>query len=244
MFLVFNRRFLTERKNMKKSLFVIGAVLLSALVASADEFGKYEAFLGYDWVKFNPSSSCSTTTSTCISRGFLPSFNANGGNGQFVYNFKKGFGVAFDFGAVTKGELNHQAIDATVFNFVVGPRYTFRFHEGRFRPFVQALFGGAYSAASTRLEILGGNVVTPHIFPPPTVVNPDLPFSTRFVTSRTGSAILLGGGLDIKMNKHVTFRPIGADYYMTRLPSLLTGNQHNASNFRYSVGVNFLFGEE
>jgi len=230
---------------MKKSLFVIGAVLLSALVASADEFGKYEAFLGYDWVKFNPSTSCSTTSPTCISTAsFLPSFNANGGNGQFVYNFKKGFGVVFDLGAVTKGELNHQAIDATIVNFVVGPRYTFRFHESRFRPFVQALFGGAYSAASTRLEILGGNVVTPHIFPPPTVVNPDLPFSTRFVTSRTGSAILLGGGLDIKMNKHVTFRPIGADYYMTRLPSLLTGNQHNASNFRYSVGVNFLFGEE
>ena len=141
---------------MKKSLFVIGAVLLSALVASADEFGKYEAFLGYDWVKFNPSSSCSTTTSTCVSTGLLPSFNANGGNAQFVYNFKKGFGVAFDFGAVTKGELNHQAIDATVVNFVVGPRYTFRFHESRFQPFVQALFGGAYSTASTRVDILGG----------------------------------------------------------------------------------------
>jgi len=228
---------------MKKSLFVIGAVLLSALVASADEFGKYEAFLGYDWVKFNPSSSCSTTSSTCVSTGLLPSFNANGGNAQFVYNFKKGFGVAFDFGAVTQGKLNHQAIDATVFNFVVGPRYTFRFHE-RFQPFVQALFGGAYSTASTRLEILGGEVVNPLKFPPPTVVNPDLPFSTRFVTSRTGDAILLGGGLDIKINKHMTFRPIGADYYQTRLPSLLTGNHHSANNFRYSVGVNFLFGEE
>jgi hypothetical protein len=31
---------------------------------------------------------------------------------------------------------------------------------------------------------------------------------------------------------------------MTRLPSLLTGNHHDANNFRYSVGVNFLFGEE
>lgn len=56
--------------------------------------------------------------------------------------------------------------------------------------------------------------------------------------------MLLGGGLDIKINKHMTFRPIGADYFMTRLPSLLTGNHHDASNFRYSVGVNFLFGEE
>jgi hypothetical protein len=230
---------------MKRSLFVIGAVLLSALVASADEFGKYEAFLGYDWVKFNPSTSCTRTSLGCVSpANFLPSFNANGGNGQFVYNFKKGLGVAFDFGAVTKGELNHQAIDATVVNFVAGPRYAFSFHESRFRPFVQALFGGAYSTASTRVDILGSNVVTPGIFPPPTVVNSDLPFSTRFVTSRTGFAMLVGGGLDIKVNKHVTFRPFGADYYLTRMPSLLTGNHNNANNFRYSVGVNFLFGEE
>jgi hypothetical protein len=227
---------------VRKSLFVIGAVLLSALVASADEFGKYEAFLGYDWVKFNPSSSCSTTTSTCVSAGLLPSFNANGGNAQFVYNFKKGIGVAFDFGAVNKGELNRQAINTTVLNFAVGPRYTFRFHESRFQPFVEALFGGAYSTASTQVDILGGEVVNPHVFPPP--INPNLPFETRFVTSRTGDAILLGGGLDIKINKHVTFRPIGADYYMTRLPSLLTGNRHDANNFRYSAGVNFLLGEE
>jgi hypothetical protein len=228
---------------MRKSFFVIGLFLFSALVVSADELGKYEVFLGYDWVKFNPSSACSTTTSTCVS-GFLPSFNANGGNGQFVYNFAKGFGVAFDLGAVTKGELNHQAIDATVFNFVVGPRYTFRSHESRFQPFVQALFGGAYSTASTRLEILGGEVVNPLLFPPPTVVNPNLPFSTRFVTSRTGDAILVGGGLDIKISKHMTFRPIGADYYRTRLPGLLTGINHDANNFRYSVGVNFRFGAE
>jgi hypothetical protein len=30
--------------------------------------------------------------------------------------------------------------------------------------------------------------------------------------------MLLGGGLDMKINKRVTFRPIGADWYMTRLP--------------------------
>ena len=56
--------------------------------------------------------------------------------------------------------------------------------------------------------------------------------------------MLLGGGLDIKINKHMTFRPIGADWYMTRLPGLLTGNHHDANNFRYSAGVNFVFGEE
>jgi hypothetical protein len=67
----------------------------------------------------------------------FPQFNANGGDGQFVYNVHRNFGVAFDLGAVTKGELNQTAIDTTVLNFVVGPRYTYRHHESRFQPFVQ-----------------------------------------------------------------------------------------------------------
>jgi hypothetical protein len=47
----------------------------------------------------------------------------------------------------------------------------------------------------------------------------------------------------------MTFRPVGADYYLTRMPDFLTQNlpghnHHNASNFRYTAGVNFLFGKE
>jgi hypothetical protein len=230
---------------MRKSLLLIGTVLLSALVASADDSGKYEVFAGYSFVRFNPNSACSA--SVCGPSVF-PSFNANGGDGQFVYNTEKGIGVAFDLGAVTKGEFNHEAIDTTVLNFVVGPRYTYRRHDSRFQPFVQALFGGAYSTSSTHLDILGGTIVTPFLFPPITI-NPNLPITTRLVESRTGFAMLAGGGLDIKVNKHMTFRPIGADYYLTRLPDFLTqnlpGHHHrNANNFRYTAGVNFVFGNE
>jgi len=178
----------------------------------------------------------------------FPQFNANGGDGQFVYNVHRNFGVAFDLGAVTKGELNQTAIDTTVLNFVVGPRYTYRHHESRFQPFVQALFGGSHATSSTHLNILGGEIVTPQIFPP-IVVNPNLPITARLVESRTGFAMLAGGRLDVMINKHVTFRPIGADYYLTRLPDFLTQNlpghhHHNANNFRYTAGVNFLFGKE
>ena len=226
---------------MKKSLFLVGTVLVSALVASATDLDKYEAFAGYSFVKFNPNSNCSATA--CGS--FFPNFNANGGDGQFVYNTEKGIGVALDIGAVTKGTLNHINVDATVLNFVAGPRYTFRRHDSRFRPFVQALFGGAYSTASTQVSILGGEIVTPL----PSIVVSSLPITTRLVASRTGFAMLAGGGLDIKINKHITFRPIGADYYLLRMPDFLTQNipghnDHNANNFRYTAGVNFLFGQE
>ena len=56
--------------------------------------------------------------------------------------------------------------------------------------------------------------------------------------------MMAGGGLDIKLSKHIAFRPIGADYYLTRVPSFLTGNTTNRNNFRYSAGINFLFGGE
>src|SRR5262249_31061827 len=146
---------------------------------------------------------------------FIPSFNANGGGGQFVYNFYKWIGVEVDGGAVTKGVLNGLNVDTTVINFVGGPRVTFH-NRSRFIPFAHALFGGAYSTASLPI---GGTILPSGI-----IVPPGLPVAARFNASHTGFAMLAGGGLDIKLSRHVAFRPVGADYYLTRLPSFLTRN--------------------
>jgi len=211
---------------MRKMIAVIAALPLFALVAGATDWPVAEAFAGYNFVRFNPNSP------------FLPSLNANGGNGQFVYNVNKWIGGVFDAGAVTKGTINGFNVDATVVNFVAGPRFTY-FNHSRFRPFVQALFGGAYTTASAQINLINGVAST---LPPGFVLPPNVPISARLVASRTGFAMLAGGGLDIKINKHMSFRPIGADYYLVRLPSFLTGNDTNHNNFRYSAGVNFLFG--
>jgi len=208
---------------MRKIIVMIAAVLTFALVAAATEAPRAEAFLGYNFVRFNPDS------------GYIPSFNANGGSGQFVYNFNKWLGAAVDLGAVTKGTLNHYNVDSTVVDFVAGPRVTFHSH-GRFMPFAQVLFGGAYATASLR--------VAGAVLPPGIVLPPGLPITARLNVSRTGFAMLAGGGLDIRMGRHAAFRPIGVDYYLTRMPSFLTGNDHNANNFRYSGGFAFWFGGE
>ena len=50
-----------------------------------------------------------------------------------------------------------------------------------------------------------------------------------------------GGGVDIKLSKHMAFRPIEFDYYLTRFSNPELGN-NNQNNWRYSGGVNFLFG--
>jgi hypothetical protein len=211
---------------MRKIIAVIAAVPLFALVAAATDFPKMETFLGYNFVRFNPNSD------------FIPSFNANGGGGQFVYNLNKWIGGVVDIGAVTKGTLNGFNIDSTVVNFVAGPRFTYHNHS-RFTPYGQVLFGGAYATASAPIGLLGGAILPPGLNLPG-----DGPISARVNASNTGFAMFAGGGLDIKISKHMAFRPVGADYYLTRLPSLLTGNTTNRNNFRYSAGVNFLFGKQ
>jgi len=200
--------------------------LLSALAAFPADEGRFETFLGYNFVRFNPNS------------GFIPSFNANGGGGQFVVNVNKWLGGVFDAGAVNTGTLNHLSFDTTVVNFVAGPRVTFHNHS-RFQPFAQVMFGGAYATTSTEISL---NAVNPGIIPPVFVANPDNPLSARLRASNTGFAMMAGGGLDIKLSKHIAFRPLGADYYLTRVPSALTGNTSNRNNFRYSAGFNFMFG--
>jgi hypothetical protein len=214
---------------MRKRFAVIGAVPLFALVAAAADTPRAETFLGYNFVRFNPDS------------GFVPSFNANGGSGQFVYNVNKWIGGVIDLGAVNKGTLNGRNFDTTVVNFVAGPRVTFH-NSSRFQPFGQVLFGGAYATTSTQISLLAAGGA---ILPPGFIVNPNLPITARLNASHTGFAMMAGGGLDIKINKHVAFRPIGADYYLTRLPAgLMGGNITNRNNFRYSAGVNFLFGAQ
>lgn len=198
---------------MKKRVIVTGVVLLSALVASATEVEQYETYLGYNFVRFHTNSD------------LLSSFNAHGGDVQFVYNFNKWLGGVADFGAVTTNSINNSSIDMTVLNFVAGPRVTFH-KESRFRPFVEALFGGSYSTASSLVA----------------VVNPVV--SERLVSSHTAFAMLAGGGLDIRVSKHIALRPIEADYYLARPTSFVTGEPNNRNNFRYTAGVNFLFGQQ
>jgi hypothetical protein len=216
---------------MKRSFKVAGITLLSALVASAwpqgEEWPRYETFLGYNFVRFNPDSP------------FIPSFNANGGSGQFVYNFNKWFGLAFDAGAVNKGTLNQLPVDTTVTNFVAGPRVKWR-KWSRFQPFGQVLFGGFYATTSAPIAILTSDTA---VIPPGFNVVPGTVTAARINASTTGFAMLAGGGLDIKLGKHIAFRPVGADYYLTRFPSsFVSGNRQNINNFRYSAGVNFMWG--
>src|SRR5262249_54933479 len=74
----------------------------------------------------------------------------------------------------------------------------------------------------------------------------DIPNGTKiqFHRETSGFAMTAGGGLDIKLSRHVAFRPIQAEYFLTRLSPIGAFGVTSRNNFRYSAGVNFLIGGE
>jgi hypothetical protein len=205
---------------MKTTFTVVGGVLLAALAAAADEMPRMETFLGYTYVRAN-------------STGALPPFSANGGGGQFAYNFNRWLGGVADIGAVHSGDIGGAAIDNTSLNFLFGPRVSLR--HSHLRPYFQVLWGGAYLAASSELRAIVAG---------PSAVVPGQPITARLVASETAFALSAGGGLDIRMNKHVSFRPIAVDYYLTRFQNFRAQNDNSQNNVRYTTGFNFTLGAQ
>jgi hypothetical protein len=52
-------------------------------------------------------------------------------------------------------------------------------------------------------------------------------------------AMSAGGGIDIKVSRHVSIRPVQAEYFMTKIPDGLNNRQ---DNFRLSTGISLLLG--
>lgn len=214
---------------MRNIVVMVAAVLTFALAATATDFPKSELYLGYDFTRFYPDSA------------FVPDLNANGGIAQFTYNFDKWIGATFDVGSVTKDTINHASWDTFATSYTLGPRFTYHNHT-RWTPYVEVLFGGATMRASTDIgTFVEPPVVTPHLFSTD-ILPPGSVFTTRITTTRTGFAMLVGGGLDIKFGKHFAFRPFGVDYFLARMPSPLTGNDTNHNNLRATAGFTFMFG--
>jgi len=205
---------------MGKKTIVIGATLLFAFTAAAQEKAtQMETFLGYTFTRFNSATN-------------IPAFSANGGSGQFVYNFNNSLSVVLDLGAVHNGNIHNIHLDSTAATFLLGPRFAVR-RWSRFTPYVQTLFGGVYGTTSTAVNI---TVETPE-----GLVVPTGDF-LRAVKQQTAFAMTAGGGLDVKISKHVSFRPVQLEYLLTRLRNPVTNDHNNQNNLRYSAGVNFTFG--
>lgn len=114
---------------MKSSTILLSALLVSGVVASAQETSTpvAEVGLSYSYTRVNPG-------------GALSSYNANGGYGYAEYNFNKVFGLVGELGANHVGDVNGFQVGNTTFEYLFGPRFNWR--HSRFTPYIQALVGG------------------------------------------------------------------------------------------------------
>ncbi len=119
---------------MRKLGCLLGTVLLVCLTAAAQDAPKADAFLGYSYVRANPNTAGAT------------GFNLNGGSGSVAFNPSRSFGIVGDFGGYHVGTIAGQSVDANLYTYLFGPRFS---HRGdRLTPFVQVLFGGAHATSS------------------------------------------------------------------------------------------------
>ena len=218
---------------MKNTTWLVALVLLTCAWGAAQDTPKAELFLGYTYLRVNSASN-------------VPAFSANGGGGQFVVNIGKWFGAVADVGSVHNGNIGGYHTDTTMTNFLFGPRIPIRVSH-RVIPYFQALFGGVYGSSSVGFSVPPGTIILPPAVMPVTstaATNAASAIALRAATQQTAFAMAVGGGLDIKINRFLSFRPIGLDYFMTRLQNLRSANDNNQHDIRYTTGFNFTFGGE
>ncbi len=202
---------------MKRCVALAGVAAAFVLNAAAQEWPRYDASLNYTFTRFGSAINAR-------------SFNANGGNGQFAYNFNKWFSGVVDAGAVH----NANFTDATVANYLGGPRITMR--KSRLAPYFQVLFGGAYATQSIAPPI--DAIALEAGITPPTGT------TIRATRQETAFAMVAGGGLDVKLSRHVSLRALEIEYFMTRLRDFRAVNDNTQDNIRASAGLTFTFGGE
>jgi len=138
--------------------------------------------------------------------GIAPSatYIGKGGGGQLEYNAKNWLEVVGDLAGFYATSSGNGSFAGAGFTYLLGPRVNFR--HGKFTPFVQALFGGVRT--------------------------------TDGIAQSTGTennfAMTAGGGIDFKVSRHVSVRPIQAEYFMTKIPDGLNNRQ---DNLRLGAGV-------
>jgi opacity protein-like surface antigen len=169
----------------------------------------------------------------------------NGGSAQFIYNFNKWFSGVADLGAVHRGNVAVLNVDDRRAFFMAGPRLSYR-TSSRWTPYFEVLFGASRRSVSNELSVVTGPntpalpVVTPHdLFP-----GPGVEITAEVSASQTDFAMATGGGVDVRISKRFTFRPIAVDYLYTTFPSLVTGKGSSQNGLRATIGFTFTFGAE
>lgn len=208
--------------------YLMGIALVLSASCFAQDTPKIEAGIDYSYALWNPSNFPSGTTAS--GQHFGNGHSLNGGGGSLVFNFSSMIGIkadlqgygsfttTFNLLSVSPGQPSVFKASGNLFTYMVGP--VVKLHEGRVRPFGEALFGGAHSNVYQNLSTAAGGAFR--------------------APSNNAFAMAIGGGVDIALNSRVTFRPLEADYLVTRFGTSNFG-AGNQNSFRYVGGFVFTF---
>jgi hypothetical protein len=206
---------------------VFGAILLLGLAAWAQEFPRAEVGVDYSYARYSPSAP------------YAKGHSLNGGGGSATYNWNEYLGIKMDLQGYGSNHTKFNIVpnstfpgglqgdvQGNLFTYLFGPQIKVRAH--RFQPYAHLLFGGAHSnvygnAFKTLCQPIAGGC------------------ALSKAPSADAFAMEFGGGLDIPINKTISFRPGEINYLLTRFDNPLTGT-NNQNNLSYQVGVVFTLG--
>lgn len=124
-------------------------------------------------------------------------FSMNGGGGNLVVNMPHGLSLVADLQATHANNINGTPQTITVFDYLFGPRYSYR-SGSRFTPYGQVLVGGSNELSNY-----------------------------AFVQNRQAFAVSGGGGVSRLLSRHFTWNIVEVDYIYSRLPNAVNDHQND-----------------
>lgn len=195
--------------------------LMTSGAAFTQDDPKIEATVVYSYVRATPQN-----------QNHISPFSLNGGGADVAFFFNKVIGIKAEidgYGSAThfftippqycpSGTCSGN-VQGNLFTYNVGPELKFR--AGHFEPFVEVLFGGSHSN-------LYGNLKAD---------------CTGCTVSKSPSNnawnFVIGGGVDVPVNKKIAIRIAQFDYFLSRFGNNFTSGNNNQSNFRFQAGLQF-----
>jgi hypothetical protein len=238
---------------MRKFITVILLLVFSAAFAAAQDHkpqtqlsNKWDVFGGYTFIHNSGDPNAFGETKASDYNEFSP-FNMNGGQAAISYYPIAHFGVTTDFSFTRKqGDyVNESNIHETnsMQDYLIGPafRYTLKGKKlGNVTLFAHQLFGASHVSIKLTGVAEGDDIRA-------SIASPEAAASETSTYTAITSAMVSGGGADIRVRRYLSIRPVQLDYWTHQgnLNNFMSANDDSgfgnmkwsASGFRYSAGA-------
>jgi len=166
--------------------------------SAVDDIGRFEVGANYNYFHANaPPKQCGC-------------FSLNGGSGTFIFNLTPRWAAVADIMYAHANNVNNSGQNISIFNYLFGPRYSFRTSH-RFVPYAEVMLGGAKENVNIQFDI-----------------------------NRNAFGFLAGGGVTTTVKPKWGWTIVQADWIHTRIPNAVNDRQNDiriSTGVTYRFGV-------